>query len=63
MRMPRSVLEACVLGAFQRGVVSRGRAAGLLGMPLRDFLKFAAREGVAVLDVPLDELAGDVERA
>lgn len=62
-RMPRSVLESCVLGAFQRGVLSRGRAAELLGLSLRDFLRFASAEGIPVLDVPLDELAGDIERA
>ena len=62
-RIPRSVLEACVLGAFQQGALSRGRAAKLLDMPLHEFLTFASARGVAVLDVPLDELDADFERA
>ena len=62
-RLPRPVLEALVLSAFQRAQISRGRAAELLGVALEEFLKLASAEGIPVFDQTPEELADDLSRA
>ena len=61
-RMPRPALETLVLGAYQRGLLSGGESAGILGRGLAAFLKFASREGVPVLDQTPRELREDLRR-
>ncbi len=62
-RMPKAALELLVLGAYQRGLVSGGRAAELLGLSLEKFLARASREGIAVLDQSAEELEEDLRNA
>ena len=60
--MPRAALETLVLGGYQRALISAGRAAQLLGLGVEEFLHFASREGIAVLDADAEDLDADLRR-
>ncbi len=62
-RIPRAALEMLVLGSFQRGLISTGKGAELLGMGVGAFLKLASREGIGVLDASAEDLAQDLRNA
>ena len=47
--------EMIVLELFRRGEVSSGRAARMLGMVRKEFLKYASRLGIAVFDLSAEE--------
>jgi predicted HTH domain antitoxin len=47
---------------YARGEVSMERAAEVAGLPLRDFLKTLARQGVDVFKVNFDELREELSR-
>ena len=57
----RIAREALIVALVQRRILSRGRAAELLGMSLLDTLLFLAERGVPTID--LDDEQWEIERA
>jgi len=53
--------ELIVLELYRQGDVSSGRAAELLGMPRRDFIRYASARGIAYFQLSEDELRKEVE--
>jgi predicted HTH domain antitoxin len=47
--------ELIVMELYRRHVLSRGKAAELLGMSLLDFLRYAAKLGIPYIDMTLEE--------
>ena len=47
---------------YSRGEISMERAAEVAGLPLRDFLKALARQGVDVFKVDFDDLREELSR-
>lgn len=52
----RAATEAAVLTLYERGAISAGKAAEVLGMGLEQFLRWASSEGVPVFDLDAAEL-------
>lgn len=57
------VREFVVLELYRRGSVSSGKAAGLLGMPRWEFVRYASRLGIPLFDMTEDEWQSERARA
>ncbi len=57
----RDARELIVLELHREGVVSMGKSAELLEMPLLDYIRFSGQRGIPVFDMTLEEW--DEERA
>ncbi len=51
----RAALEAMVMDLHRRAVISRGRAAAVIGMPLVAFIRRAAEYGIPYFNFDQDE--------
>lgn len=49
------VREFVVLELYRRGSISSGKAAGLLGMPRWEYVRYASRLGIPLFDMTEDE--------
>lgn len=49
------VREFVVLELYRRGSISSGKAAGWLGMPRPEFVHYASRLGIPLLEMTVDE--------
>lgn len=66
--LPDSISEAeakiCLAAKlFEAGRLSCGQAAELAGYSKRTFIELLGRQGIAVLDYPIDELTDDLRHA
>ncbi|MGH2557589.1 MAG: UPF0175 family protein [Thermomicrobiales bacterium] len=53
--LDRRARELIVIELYRRGTISRGKAAELLGMALRDFLKHASDLGIPYINMTDEE--------
>ncbi|MGA9351569.1 MAG: UPF0175 family protein [Anaerolineae bacterium] len=53
----QTIQELLVIGLYQEGRFSSGKAAELLGMTKREFIRLLARKGIPYLGYSLEELA------
>jgi len=53
----QTIQEFLVIGLYQEGRISSGRAAELLGMSKREFIRLLARKGVPYFAYSSEELA------
>jgi predicted HTH domain antitoxin len=58
----RTALELIVVELYRQRSISRGKAAELLGMPLADFIDFAAGLGIPYFDLTDEEWDDEVAR-
>jgi predicted HTH domain antitoxin len=59
----REVPVLLVLKRFRQGLISSGKAAGILGWSRRDFLDLLGREGIPLFDPTEEELADELKTA
>jgi predicted HTH domain antitoxin len=59
----REVPVLLVLKRFRQGLISSGKAAGILGWSRRDFLDLLGREGIPLYDPSEEELAEEWKTA
>jgi predicted HTH domain antitoxin len=53
----QTIQELLAIGLYQEGRISSGKAAELLGMTKREFIRFLARKGIPYFDYSSEELA------
>jgi predicted HTH domain antitoxin len=58
----RTARSLIVMELYRRGMISRGKAAELLGMTLPDFLQLASDLGIPYIDITEDEWAAERAR-
>lgn len=60
--LDRRARELIVVELYRRGTISRGKAAELLDMTLRDFLEYASDLGIPYIDMTDEEWAAERSR-
>jgi len=55
--------EFSVLGLYRERRISAGKAAQLMGIRRRDFIRLLARKGISYFDYSAEELEGDFSAA
>lgn len=58
----QAALEIIVVELYRRHTISLGKAAELLGMPLSDFIDFAAALDIPYFDMSKEEWEAEVDR-
>ena len=58
----RAAREMITLEFYRRGLISSGKAAGILGMDRFDFVRHAGRLGIPLFEMTEDEWAAEVEQ-
>lgn len=58
--IPGAVREALTLELYLRGDISAGRAAIMLGMPKREFIRWSGEQGIPYVRYGTEELAGEL---
>jgi predicted HTH domain antitoxin len=53
----QTIQEFLVIGLYREGQISSGKAAELLGMTKREFIRLLARKGIPYFDYSSEELA------
>lgn len=59
----KEILLAAAIDWYRRGMISQGRAAEIAGIPRADFIDALAARQIEVVQVDLDTLGQDIERA
>jgi predicted HTH domain antitoxin len=57
------ILKMIASKLYERGTLSLGQAANLVGMPKWDFAEILADYGVSIINYPASEVARDLENA
>ena len=58
--LERAALEVIVMDLHRRALISRGKAAELLGLPLLDFIRRAAEFGIPYFNFSREELEAEI---
>jgi len=57
----QTIQEFLMIGLYREGQISSGKAAELLGMTKREFIRLLARKGIPYFDYSPEELAEEFE--